>query len=70
MMNSCRNCLHCDIQKNDEYYTPDGKIWYGLDLKTSDCMKDMLFKESKYVCDKWEHKSWIFRFINKMREYL
>lgn len=70
MMNSCKNCLYCDIQENDEYHTPDGHIYYGLGLKTYVCMKDMFFKEPKYICDKWEHKCCIFRFINKLREYL
>lgn len=70
MMNSCENCLYCDIQENNEYRAPDGTIWYGFDLKTYVCTKDMFLKEPKHICDKWEHKWGIFRFINKLREYL
>lgn len=66
-MNSCKNCLYCDIKKDNKYHAPDGTVWYGAGLRTYVCMKDMLLKEPEYVCDKWEHRWRLFRLINKLR---
>lgn len=70
MINCCKNCLYCNIEKKDRYYSPTGEITYGYGLKTYCCSKDMLIKEPEHLCDKWQHKWWICRLIEKIRMIL
>lgn len=64
MIPSCKNCMYCEVKKNDEYVEPStGRIVYGIGLRSYLCNRDMLFKDPDNLCTKWQHKSKLIRKI-------
>lgn len=64
-MNNCLNCryieVHQEITKSGKHMIYDKKEY----VCTGDCKYHMLFREEGDICDEWEHKNFLIRFLDK-----